>query len=336
MPIQTITKSGRKRYRWTFNRIIEGSGRVRQTKLLPAGTSAAEADALSRKWEAELYAIATGTRRAVVTIGECVRKHIEDKQDEWKDSEKRVRILEKWRVEFDDQDATDLHEWSKTFVGYLRSNKDRSGLNKRPLTDGSIRNIMAYIRAAIKYSFKVGLLGEDQTARMSIPTVSNERHHYPQRLEMLLIARKCRDRQVRAAIRIAFYSGMRREEIKVAKPTKKGYVLDGGQTKNGKPRVIPIHPKIAVLSRKVRFTIDGDRFSGEWDRARRLAGYPGTRFHDLRHGAASEMINSGVDLFTVGGVLGHVSMVSTKRYSHLVTDKLADAVGKIGARKTAR
>ncbi len=333
MPIETITKAGRKRYRWTFNRIIEGGGRVRQTKMLPAGTTSAEADALSRQWEAELYAIASGARKPVVTIGECVRKHILDKNADWKDAVSRVRTLEKWREEYDNQDATELHEWSKTFVGYLRSSKSRTGKSKRILKDGSIRNILAYIRAAIKYSHKIGLLSEDQTARMSMPVVNNERHHYPQRKEMLQIARKCIDRQVRAAIRIAFYSGMRREEILCCKITKRGFSLDGSQTKNGKPRIIPIHPKVAILARKVKFSIDGTQFSNEWDKARDIAGFHDTHFHDLRHGAASEMINSGVDLFTVGGVLGHLSVVSTKRYSHLVTDRLADAVGKIGKKK---
>jgi len=45
------------------------------------------------------------------------------------------------------------------------------------------------------------------------------------------------------------------------------------------------------------------------------------------------MINSGVDLYTVGAVLGHMSPASTRRYSHLVTDRLAEAVGKIGGKK---
>ncbi|MEO6919416.1 MAG: hypothetical protein ABI171_10465 [Collimonas sp.] len=40
------------------------------------------------------------------------------------------------------------------------------------------------------------------------------------------------------------------------------------------------------------------------------------------------MINSDVDLFTVGAVLGHMSSVSTRWHAHLVTDQLADAVGK--------
>jgi site-specific recombinase XerD len=99
------------------------------------------------------------------------------------------------------------------------------------------------------------------------------------------------------------------------------------------PCIIPVHPRIAVLPRKIRFTINDQKFSDEWDIARDLAGYGKTRFHDLRHGAASEMINSGVDLFTVGTVLGHMLSVSTRRYSHLVTDRLADAVNKIGQKK---
>ena len=53
-------------------------------------------------------------------------------------------------------------------------------------------------------------------------------------------------------------------------------------------------------------------------------------FHDLRHSSASEMVNNGVDLYTVGAVLGHKDARSTKRYSHLATETLSVAVGKIG------
>jgi integrase len=329
MPIETITKAGRKRFRWTFNRIIEGQ-RIRQTKVLPAGISTAEADSLARAWEAEIYAVATGQRKEVVTIGDCVKWHVADKCTEWKDATARIGILEKWAPEYSDQNAAELHDWSKSLVGYMRANRDRQGNPKRPLTDGTIRNVLAYLRAAIKYAFKVGKISEDQTARIAMPAVSNERHHYPDRREMLRIARKCRNRQVRAAIRIAFYSGMRKAEILRAKQTRKGFLLE--DSKNGERRIIPVHPRIAVLARKIRFTIDEEKVSDQWDIARVLAGYPDTRFHDLRHGAASEMINSGVDLYTVGAVLGHMSPASTRRYSHLVTDRLAEAVAKIGKR----
>lgn len=330
MPIETITKAGRKRLRWTFKRVVEGE-RVRKAKLLPAGISAKEADELARKWEAEIYALASGTRKAVVTIGECVSTHVADKSLDWKDATKRIQILEKWGVEYANQDATDLHNWSKGFVGYLRASKDRKGRPKHPLSDGAIRNILAYIRAAIKYAHKVGKLEVDQTSRMVIPPVNNERHHYPQRAEMLQIARACKNRQVRAAIRIAFYSGMRRGEIMKAKVTRQGFSLS--DTKNGRPRIVPIHPRIAVLARKTKFTLTVKQFETEWMKAREAAGHPETKFHDLRHGAASEMINAGIDLFTVGGVLGHKSVVSTKRYSHLVTDKLATAISEIGKKR---
>ncbi|MCT9070924.1 site-specific integrase [Cupriavidus gilardii] len=125
--------------------------------------------------------------------------------------------------------------------------------------------------------------------------------------------------------------GLRGSPSAGGKVTKAGFSL--ADTKNGKPRIVPIHPRIAVLARRVKFTIDGDRFSGQWEKARKAAGLPHVRFHDLRHGAASEMINRGVDLYTVGGVLGHKSVVSTKRYSHLLTDRLADAIGKIGGKR---
>ena len=58
--------------------------------------------------------------------------------------------------------------------------------------------------------------------------------------------------------------------------------------------------------------------------------YGHARLHDLRHSTASEMINAGVDLYTVGGVLGHKSAISTKRYSHLATKTLQNAVGLVG------
>jgi site-specific recombinase XerD len=67
-----------------------------------------------------------------------------------------------------------------------------------------------------------------------------------------------------------------------------------------------------------------------WERARAKVGLQAFYFHDLRHSAASEMVNAGVDLFVVGKVLGHRDSRSTERYSHLTAARLADAVGMIG------
>ncbi|MBB5462923.1 site-specific integrase [Paraburkholderia sp. Cpub6] len=330
MPIETITKAGRRRYRWTFERVIENK-RIRKTKLLPAGISAAEADRLGRDWDAEVYAVETGIRKQIVTIGECVRLHIEDEGANWKDLQTRVRVMDKYAPEYENQDALQLYGWSVSFTGYMRASVDREGRPKKPMSDKTISNTLGYIRAAIKYAYTKGKVEHDETGKMVIPKVDNERHVYKVRREMLEIAKACKHRETRAAIRVAFYSGMRLSEILRAKVTRDGFSL--ATTKNGRPRIVPIHPKIAVIARRVKFTILPHKLKDEWNKARKSAGYPDVRFHDLRHSAASEMINAGIDLYTVGGVLGHKTPASTKRYAHLVTERLAGAVAKIGTRK---
>lgn len=72
-----------------------------------------------------------------------------------------------------------------------------------------------------------------------------------------------------------------------------------------------------------------------WQRAIKEANLPGLRLHDLRHSAASFMVNSGVDLFAVGKVLGHASYQSTQRYSHLANDTLLKAVEAGAAKQVA-
>lgn len=44
------------------------------------------------------------------------------------------------------------------------------------------------------------------------------------------------------------------------------------------------------------------------------------------------MINNGVSLNTVAGVLNHKTTTSTRRYAHLATQQLADAIEQVGKR----
>ena len=63
-----------------------------------------------------------------------------------------------------------------------------------------------------------------------------------------------------------------------------------------------------------------------WDNARKAAGLPDVRMHDLRHSCASFMVNSGRSLYEVTKVLGHSELKTTQRYAHLSQDTLLAAV----------
>jgi integrase len=59
-------------------------------------------------------------------------------------------------------------------------------------------------------------------------------------------------------------------------------------------------------------------------------GIVGLRFHDLRHTAATRMIEAGVDLVTVSKILGHASIQMTMRYAHPTPETMRRAVEKLG------
>lgn len=107
-------------------------------------------------------------------------------------------------------------------------------------------------------------------------------------------------------------------------------------TKNGDRRMVPVHPRMVPLLKVYPFTIKKRWVQLQFTTARDKVGLQHLHFHDLRHSAASEMINSGATLYEVGAVLGHRSAQSTKRYAHLATDTLAAAVGKIGRKVAAK
>ena len=61
-----------------------------------------------------------------------------------------------------------------------------------------------------------------------------------------------------------------------------------------------------------------------WDKLRSKSGLPHLRLHDLRHQAASHLINSGSSLYIVQQILGHSDPSVTQRYAHLSMKSLND------------
>ncbi|MGV9008459.1 tyrosine-type recombinase/integrase [Brevundimonas sp.] len=118
-------------------------------------------------------------------------------------------------------------------------------------------------------------------------------------------------------------------------------------SKNGKDRYVPLSKAaIEILKSLPRFNkcpwvvpnpetfMPFVSIKNSWNTAKKSARMPYLRIHDLRHSAASFMINSNIDIYTVGKVLGHASYQSTMRYSHLSQESLLAAV-EAGASKQA-
>jgi integrase len=92
---------------------------------------------------------------------------------------------------------------------------------------------------------------------------------------------------------------------------------------------VPVHPKVRVLLKYLPVPYKKRWMQRKWEEARDAAGFPNLVFHDVRHSAASVMVNNDVDLKVVGAVLGHKDRRSTDRYAHLQTSTLARAIEKI-------
>ncbi|MCH8029581.1 MAG: site-specific integrase [Candidatus Dadabacteria bacterium] len=72
-----------------------------------------------------------------------------------------------------------------------------------------------------------------------------------------------------------------------------------------------------------------DSLKQAFGKALRDADIEGLRFHDLRHTAATRMVESGANIVAVSTILGHADLKTTMRYAHL-DDSLREAVEKLG------
>lgn len=330
----SITRHHSGAWYFQFDRVINGR-RTRSNRLLPKGTTRAKAQEFDQRETARLFDLATGGKRSEPLIADAVLLYLQHHAPTLRNETDIVGALALLEPAYHGRRLSELADVAREYAIEARAEDGKS-----PLQPGTIKNRLAYLRAACRWAWKVHGLGEhDPAERMILPKVKNARQVYLGRADMLRIARAMGLSWSRDVARVAFYAGMRAGEIlrsqRIEIDGEVALSIPGTVSKNGLPRIVPVHPRVLHLVK------------GHWPppvtvwtvskavkAAMRQVGLGHARLHDLRHSAASEMINNDVDLYTVGAVLGHKSAVSTARYAHLAQGKLRAAVAKIGARKS--
>jgi len=137
-------------------------------------------------------------------------------------------------------------------------------------------------------------------------------------------------------IKFALWTGCRREEI--TRLTWQNIHKDTARIigKGDKERTIPLLPEaLKALGPKNDIGhvfihwANIDRYTKEFKKIARAVGIEDVHFHHLRHTAATCMIESGIDISFVKGMLGHSSITTTEIYTAIVQKQLKEQMKKM-------
>ena len=224
-------------------------------------------------------------------------------------------------------------------------------MREQQYASGTTNRVLVLLRYMFNLAKKWGISGvsNNPTAELkTAPDVCRERFLTPEETHRLLKALETDENQTAAqSIKLLLLTGARRNEITQAKWEhidwqKKTLLVPC--SKSGRPRLIQLNSAALELLRSLPREL-GNAFifpspvTGRpsaslhfpWTRIRKRAGLTEFRLHDLRHSYASFLVNNGVSIYVVQGLLGHANVRATQRYAHLANETLSEAAELIPA-----
>jgi len=175
----------------------------------------------------------------------------------------------------------------------------------------------------------------------------------PEVKDLLAACRASRNPNLHLAVLLAVSTGMRRGEIlglrrEHVDRERKRVVLE--RTKNGDRRAVPLSgPAFDALKEKLSTPGQPQDliFPGRvpdkpvdihtaWTRVVKTVGLKDFRFHDLRHAAASFLLEASASLPQLSEILGHKSVQMIKRYGHLSESASAQVAPSCGPCRESR
>jgi integrase len=347
-----VRASGGRTY---YLRYFDQNGRQRQYKIGGAhDISFEQAKKAAKRLRADAVlggdpVAAKQEKKAVLSYAALAEQHLAEAktyQRSWWSTESilRLHIVPRWgKVRLNEINPQDVSRWLA----------DKAAEGLKPATVDKIR---AVLHRSFELARRWGVPGGESNPVRGLPRkrYSNARQRYLNADEIQRLRLACdasANPQLKHIVGLLLLTGARKSELLQAKwedidvECRLWFIP---QTKNGRSRHVPLsRAALAIIAGLPR--VNGSPFvvpnlgtgrpyvtlKRAWDTAREQAGLPGVRIHDLRHSAASLMINAGVDLFAVGKVLGHTDHKSTMRYAHLANDTLFKAVEAGASKQTA-
>jgi integrase len=289
---------------------MQGGRRVH--RVCPKGTSKARAVEYETKLRQEVFRVDRLGEIPDYSLGEAILRYLDEAPQKWrKDLESKARALAPYVY------GKGLREIAEAAEQYRRDNFGRHSI-------GTINRRLALLRRVSNLAVEWKWL----TDTIQIKQIPGEvaRETYLSKAQIQALAKAQDNVQVKAAIYIAAYSGLRSGEILALRAEDvKGGVIHVRKGKGGKPRMVPVVPLLRPWLKMLPIGLHASTLSHAVSRA-----MPGVRFHDLRHSCASLLLAAGVDLYTISKILGHSTIQVTQRYAHLETKALKKAMRKIG------
>jgi integrase len=215
-------------------------------------------------------------------------------------------------------------------------------LEKRKLAPASINRYRAYLRRILNLANKKWQVLDRVPYIRNTPEVAQRFKVYTQEEERRILS--CSNHEFVGLATILFDTGMRvSEALRLEKAEvdfdTNSITVWGDATKSGKSRGVPMTRRVRQLleNRTLPFQFKNlDEVERVWERMRKeLGGKPDWLLHSMRHTFASRLVRRGVDLYTVGSLLGHSTVTVTERYAHLNPAKLAQAVSLLEGEQCA-
>lgn len=330
----------------TYNlRYTDGAGRQRQFKIGSYDDitfAAARKEAIRLRSDVVLKgnpAARKDKKRAIPTYAELAKQHIDhaktyQKRPENTEAVLNTHLIPRWgKHRLDEITQQDISKWLAE--------------KRRELAPATVEKLRMMFGRSFELARQWNIPGAEINPVRAVPRFKfdNARERYLSKDDAQRLLTACKgssNPQLWAIVSLLLYTGARKSELLNAKwehvdLEQRSWLIPDSKT--GRARRVPLSgPAVKVIEGLVEipncpWLIPNpmtkkpyNTIKRAWATARDEAKLRGLRIHDLRHSAASFMANGGIDLFTIGRILGHADHQSTMRYSHLANDTLMAAV----------